>query len=82
VRALLFITPWRDPRDTTGPLKKSRREAVIEFRQVLIAENVYANPQNLQEATKGASDFVDFLLEGPHALKGRRGQRRRKPWEE
>ncbi len=37
---------------------------------------------NTQEATNGAIDFVDFLLEGPEAMKGRRGTRRSKPWEE
>ena len=64
------------------PMRKYLREALIEFRNVLIEEKVYTNPQNLEEATNGAIDFVDFLLEGPEAMRGRRGTRRSKPWEE
>jgi len=64
------------------PLRKYLREALIEFRNALIAENVYTNKQNLDEASNGAIDFVDFLLEGRRALQGRRGRPRKKPWEE
>jgi len=63
-------------------MRKYLREALIEFRNVLIEEKVYTNPQNLEEATNGAIDFVDFLLEGPEAKRGRRRTRRSKPWEE
>jgi hypothetical protein len=82
VRALLFTTKWRDALNATAPLRKDLREALLAFRTVLLAEGVYSNAQNLQEATNSAIDCVDFLLEGPHALKGRKGPRRSNPWRE
>jgi len=59
------------------PMKAYLAEALKDFRQALVKQGVYsANHQNLHRACNGARDFVDFLVEGPGAL--RKGRRREK----
>ncbi len=60
------------------PIRPLLKEALKDFRQALIDRGVYRiGHQNLDRAVNGATDFVDFLLEGPWALE--RGRRRPKP---
>lgn len=60
------------------PLRPLLEAALEDFRQALIDRGVYRRGhQNLERAVNGATDFVDFLLEGPWALE--RGRRRSKP---
>lgn len=56
------------------PMRPLLETALRDFRQALIDRGVYAKDhQNLERAVNGATDFVDFLLDGPWALeKGRR----------
>lgn len=58
----------------TGPLKDLLETALKNFRQALVKQGVYTeNHENLNRACNGATDFVDYLLNGPTVLsKGRR----------
>lgn len=60
------------------PIRPLLESALKDFRQALIDRGVYRNGhQNLERAVNGATDFVDFLLDGPWSLE--RGRRRTKP---
>ncbi len=60
------------------PLRTLFDQALHDFRQALIDRGVYQKGhQNIERAVNGATDFVDFLLEGPWALE--KGRRRSKP---
>jgi len=66
--------PFRLAPVSALPLRILLEDALRDFRQALIDRGVYKKGhQNLERAVNGATDFVDFLLEGPWALeKGRR----------